>query len=88
MFIAVAAFFVGQTAGLVFVFAYVITLAHLAGIPTRTLIKNGKGISVFVFLIIAVNAVLVSGESLAPGLPFPTREGITSGVHSAVRCRT
>ena len=85
MLIAVAAFFVGQTVGLVFVFAYVLTLAHFAGIPTRTLLKNGKGIGVFVLLIIAINAVLVSGESLAPGLPFPTREGIMSGVHSAVR---
>lgn len=85
LLITVSAFVIPQTPGLVFVFAYVLMLAHLAGIPIRTLIKNGKSIGAFVLLIIAINAVMVSGESLVSGFSIPTREGITSGIHSAVR---
>mgnify|MGYP001826461799 CR=1 FL=1 len=85
LLITVSAFAVPQTSGLVFVFAYVLMLARLAGIPIKTLIRNGKGIGAFALIIIAINAVLVSGEPLVSGFSIPTREGITSGVHGAVR---
>ena len=88
LLITISVFVIGQMAGLVFVFAYVLVLAHLAGIPMRTLAKNGKGIGAFVILIIAINAVLVSGEPLVAGFPLPTREGILGGIVGAIRVLT
>jgi energy-coupling factor transport system permease protein len=83
--IVISAFVVGGTAGLAFIFAYVVMLAHLAGIPAGTLIKNGRSLIFFVVLVIAINSVLVRGEPMVTGLPFPTREGLESGIHNSVR---
>jgi energy-coupling factor transporter transmembrane protein EcfT len=83
--IALAAFVITDTRGLLVVLVYVLALHRLAGIPSRSLVKAARSVALFVVLVVAINAVLVEGRPLNPSIPFVSREGIASGIHASVR---
>lgn len=83
--IAVSAFAVPRTWGLVVVLSYTLLLHRAAGLSFASLARTFARIAPFIALIVVVNALLVEGERLLPALPFISREGVMSGIHAGVR---
>ncbi len=83
--VALAAFAVPTTRGLVLVLVYTIALHRAAGLSFASFAKTIARAAPFAALIVVVNALLVEGEPLAASLPFVSREGVTSGVHASAR---
>ena len=83
--IALAAFMVTDTRGLLVVLLYVAVLHSLAGLSVRSSGRAAASLAFFIVLVVAINAVLVKGEPLVAAIPFVSRVGVESGVLAAVR---
>jgi energy-coupling factor transporter transmembrane protein EcfT len=83
--VALSAFVVQDTQGLLVVLLYVLVLHRLAGLSLRYAGRTSANVASFIVLVVAINAVLVKGEPFSASIPFVSREGLGSGVRAAVR---
>lgn len=86
--IVVFTFVVHSTQGLVLILLYVLLLHYLAGLSARLLIRRTRALTLFVVLIIGLNAFLVKGVPLPEPLSFLSREGLASGIFYGLRMLT
>jgi energy-coupling factor transport system permease protein len=82
--VLVSTFLIRSTGGLLLVTAYIVALYVVSGLSFHSLSKGFRPLSLFLFLVIGVNGVLVDGEPI-PVLPFFSREGLIAGVYYALR---
>jgi energy-coupling factor transport system permease protein len=82
--VLVCTFAVGSSAGLLLLLAYIVVLSWLARVPVRRIAGNLRALLFFLFVIVAVNALLVEGEPLA-GTAFLSREGVFRGLFYGLR---
>jgi len=83
--ILLGAFLIPSARGLMILFAYLVFLHFLARLPARSLLSAARFLIPFLLLIVIINAFLVKGEPLVPGVSFVSREGVRSGVRGAAR---
>jgi energy-coupling factor transport system permease protein len=81
----VLTFLIGRTVGLLILFLYIIALFFMAGLRGRTFVETAKNLSLFVVLIVAINAFLVDGTPLPAPLNDFSREGLAFGVFYSMR---
>jgi energy-coupling factor transport system permease protein len=77
-------FLIGSTAGLVLLLAYVAVLFPLARVPARRLLRGLRGLGLFLFIIVAVNGLLLKGEPFF-GVPFLSEQGVYKGFYYGLR---
>ena len=82
--ILVFTFVIGRTAGLLLLLSYVVVLFRLARVPGRRLVRGLRNLALFLFIIVAVNAVLIKGEPLV-GVAFLSKEGVYKGFYYGLR---
>jgi energy-coupling factor transport system permease protein len=83
--VALSAFVISDTRGLLVVLLYLAALHRLDRLPVRWPGRTAGSLALFIVIVVAINAVLVEGEPLAPRIPFVSREGTASGVRASVR---
>jgi energy-coupling factor transport system permease protein len=82
--VLVFTFAIGSSTGLLLLLAYVVLLSRLARVPVRRIASGLRGLLLFLFVIVAANALLVEGEPLA-GVAFLSRRGVYSGLYYGLR---